>query len=115
MSSLWNRHGRRVLITSGIVVFSSPCFVMADAEKISQIGGVIIPQTFRVALQDGMSLPLFIHLESNTGTQDDQRIGSAFIWLDNGKVRLRQIRLEDKEQNATVSDQIRQTLTQMAH
>jgi len=87
---------------------------MADAEKISQIGGVIIPQTFRVALQDGMSLPLFIHLEGNSGTQDDQRIGSAFIWLDNGKVRLRQIRLEDKEQNATVSDQIRQTLTQMA-
>ncbi|HHT2831966.1 fimbrial biogenesis outer membrane usher protein [Klebsiella aerogenes] len=114
MSSLWNRHGRRVLITSGIVVFSSPCFVMADAEKISQIGGVIIPQTFRVALQDGMSLPLFIHLEGNSGTQDDQRIGSAFIWLDNGKVRLRQICLEDKEQNATVSDQIRQTLTQMA-
>jgi hypothetical protein len=61
-----------------------------------QIGGVIIPQAFSQALQDGMSVPLYIHLAGSQDTRDDQRIGSAFIWLDGGQLRVRQIQLEDK-------------------
>ena len=61
-------------------------FVSADASaadiSAQQIGGVIIPQAFSQALQDGMSVPLYIHLAGSQGRQDDQRIGSAFIWLD---------------------------------
>ncbi|WP_440136990.1 hypothetical protein, partial [Klebsiella pneumoniae] len=36
---------------------------------------------FSQALQDGMSVPLYIHLAGSQSTRDDQRIGSAFIWL----------------------------------
>lgn len=68
-------------------------FVQPDASaadiSAQQIGGVIIPQAFSQALQDGMSVPLYIHLAGSQGRQDDQRIGSAFIWLDDGQLRIR--------------------------
>lgn len=94
-------------------------FVQPDASAAApgaqQIGGVIIPQAFSQALQDGMSVPLFIHLAGSQDTRDDQRIGSAFIWLDGGQLRVRQIRLEDNEGNASVSEQTRQQLTGLAN
>ena len=89
-------------------------FVQPDASaadiSAQQIGGVIIPQAFSQALQDGMSVPLYIHLAGSQGRQDDQRIGSAFIWLDDGQLRIRKIQLEESEDNASVSEQTRQQL-----
>lgn len=46
-------------------------FVQPDASaadiSAQQIGGVIIPQAFSQALQDGMSVPLYIHLAGSQG------------------------------------------------
>ncbi|VTN13238.1 Uncharacterised protein [Raoultella terrigena] len=105
----------KALLAYGMVIFSVPLSVSAAPEQIPQIGGVIIPQAFSQALQDGMSIPLFIHLEGSTGNGDDQRLGNAFIWLDGGVLRVRQIRLEESDNNATVSAQTRQTLTALAN
>ncbi|HEM8158890.1 MULTISPECIES: fimbrial biogenesis outer membrane usher protein [Enterobacter] len=94
-------------------------FVQPDASAadigVQQIGGVMIPQAFSQALQDGMSVPLYIHLAGSQGTQDDQRIGSAFIWLDGSQLRVRQIQLEEREDNASVSEKTRQQLTRLAN
>ena len=50
-------------------------FVQPDASaadiSAQQIGGVIIPQAFSQALQDGMSVPLYIHLAGSQGRQDE--------------------------------------------
>ncbi|NYY73937.1 hypothetical protein DMN57_19425 [Escherichia coli] len=46
---------------------------------------------------------------------DDQRIGSAFIWLDDGQLRIRKIQLEESEDNASVSEQTRQQLMTLAN
>lgn len=89
--------------------------VSAAAAGAQQIGGVIIPQAFSQALQDGMSVPLYIHLAGSQSTRDDQRIGSAFIWLDGGQLRVRQIQLEESEGNASVSEQTRQQLIGLAN
>ena len=93
-----NAPGLKTLLASGMVILLVPFSVTAATDKVQQIGGVIIPQAFSQALQDGMSIPLFIHLEGSTGTQDDQRIGNAFIWLDNGVLRVRQIQLVVKKE-----------------
>ena len=94
-------------------------FVQPDASaadiSAQQIGGVIIPQAFSQALQDGMSVPLYIHLAGSRGRRDDQRIGSAFIWLDDGQLRIRKIQLEESEDNASVSEQTRQQLMALAN
>jgi hypothetical protein len=110
-----NAPGLKTLLASGMVILLVPFSVTAATDKVQQIGGVIIPQAFSQALQDGMSIPLFIHLEGSTGTQDDQRIGNAFIWLDNGVLRVRQIQLEENDNNATVSEQTRKQLTALAN
>ena len=99
---------------SMIFLFVQPDTSAADI-GVQQIGGVMIPQAFSQALQDGMSVPLYIHLAGSKGTQDDQRIGSAFIWLDGRQLRVRQMQLEEREDNVSVSEQTRQQLTRLAN
>ena len=87
--------GLKAQFAFGMVFLFVQPDVSAAAAGAQQIGGVIIPQAFSRALQDGMSVPLYIHLAGSQGIKDDQRIGSAFIWLDGGQLRVRQIRLEE--------------------
>ncbi|HHT5348187.1 TPA: TcfC E-set like domain-containing protein [Raoultella planticola] len=105
----------KTLLACGMAIFTLPLSVNAAPQQVQQIGGVVIPQAFSQALQDGMSIPLFLHLEGSAGTQDDQRLGSAFIWLDAGTLRVRHIQLEERGDNASVSEQTRKTLTELAN
>ncbi|CAI1160192.1 Uncharacterised protein [Serratia liquefaciens] len=65
------------------------------AAGLTQIDGVLIPQTFSLALREGMSIPLLLHFEKNSGVKDDRRIGHAFLYLENDQLKIRQIALED--------------------
>ena len=62
-----------------------------------------------------MSIPLFIHLEGSRDNQNDQRIGAAYIWLDGDVLRVRQITLEEGDDNARVSDETRQQLRHLSN
>ena len=95
--------GLKTQLAFGMIFLFVQPDASAAAVRAQQIGGVIIPQAFSRALQDGMSVPLYIHLAGSQDTRDDQRIGSAFIWLDDGQLRVRQIQLEESEGNASVS------------
>ncbi|MBZ7297953.1 fimbrial biogenesis outer membrane usher protein [Klebsiella variicola] len=105
----------KLFLASGMVIFFVPFSVCKAAENLQQIGGVIIPKAFSQALQDGMSIPLFIHLSGNEGTQDDQRIGNAYVWLDGKVIRVRQIQLEENDYNATVNEITRKQLTSLSN
>lgn len=59
--------------------------------------------------------PALYSSRRSQSTRDDQRIGSAFIWLDGGQLRVRQIQLEESEGNASVSEQTRQQLIGLAN
>lgn len=86
-----------------------------QAGQTPRINDVIIPSAFSQALQDGMSIPLFIHLENSSGTRDDQRLGNAFIWLDGGIMRVRQIQLEENNNNVTVNAEVHRLLSTLAN
>lgn len=107
--------GLNALLASGMVLLLAPYSDSVAAERVQQIGGVIIPQAFSQALQDGMSIPLFIHLEGSRDNQNDQRIGAAYIWLDGDVLRVRQITLEEGDDNARVSDETRQQLSRLSN
>ncbi|AVE39796.1 TPA: CS1-pili formation C-terminal domain-containing protein [Klebsiella aerogenes] len=107
--------GLNALLASGMVLLLAPYSDSLAAERVQQIGGVIIPQAFNQALQDGMSIPLFIHLEGSRDNQNDQRIGAAYIWLDGDVLRVRQITLEEGDDNARVSDETRQQLRHLSN
>ena len=81
--------GLKSLLASSMVSLLFPLGVAAETDKVQQIGNVIIPPAFGQALQDGMSVPLFIHLEGSTGTQDDQRIGNGWVCWGKGVLGVR--------------------------
>ncbi len=76
---------------------------------------MIIPQAFSQALQDGMSVPLYIHLAGSQGRRTISESAALFIWLDDGQLRIRKIQLEESEDNASVSEQTRQQLMALAN
>ncbi|WBF47766.1 fimbrial biogenesis outer membrane usher protein [Serratia rubidaea] len=77
----------------------------ASATGLTQIDGVLIPQTFSQALREGMSIPLLLHFEKNSGVKDDQRIGHALLYLHEKQLRIRQIVLEDNGDGARLTDE----------
>lgn len=105
----------KILFALGFVFSWLPLVATAAPNGIQQIDGVVIPQTFGKVLQDGMSIPLFIHLKGSVGVNNDQRIGNAFIWLDQGKLRIRQIQLEDNDNNAQVNEVTREKLIALSN
>lgn len=98
-----------------LVIFSATLITLIHSSdgisaEIQQIGNVIIPEAFRNALHDGMSIPLYLHLDGVTGAKDDQRIGNASLVLDENELKISTIQLEEKEENATLNAQTRQQL-----
>lgn len=73
------------------------------AAGLTQIDGVLIPQTFSLALREGMSIPLLLHFEKNSGVKDDRRIGHAFLYLENDQLKIRQITLEDGDEGTPLT------------
>ncbi|NWA19892.1 CS1-pili formation C-terminal domain-containing protein [Serratia liquefaciens] len=73
------------------------------AARLTQIDGVLIPQTFSLALREGMSIPLLLHFEKNSGVKDDRRIGHAFLYLENDQLKIRQITLEEGDEGTPLT------------
>ncbi len=78
----------------------------AAPQQVQQIGGVVIPRP-SAGVTGWNEYPTVSSPEGSAGTQDDQRLGSAFIWLDAGTLRVRHIQLEERGDNASVSEQTR--------
>ncbi len=95
-------------------------FVQPDASaadiSAQQIGGVIIPQAFSQALQDGMSVPLYIHLAGSRGRRGRSANRQRFLsgWMMDSYASGK-IQLEESEDNASVSEQTRQQLMALAN
>lgn len=82
----------------------------ALAAGMTQIDGVLIPQTFSMALREGMSIPLLLHFENNSTLKDDQRIGRALLVLDNNQLKIGEVILEDNEGGAQLTNAIAKQL-----
>ncbi len=82
----------------------------ALAAGLTQIDGVLIPQTFSMALREGMSIPLLLHFEQNSTLKDDQRIGRALLVLDDNHLKISEITLEDNEGGAQLTAAITKQL-----
>ncbi|MEY0768327.1 hypothetical protein AB7293_21605, partial [Providencia huaxiensis] len=75
--------------SSLLFIFLSICFSSAIAESIKaknvKIGKNIIPSAFVIALEQGMSVPVFLSFNKN---KSEKKIATANISLDNGKLKL---------------------------
>ncbi|SEK76808.1 Fimbrial, FimD or usher-like [Kosakonia sacchari] len=95
----------QTILTCTAVLFTDVNDAVARPTDYQQLNGVMIPEAFSNALRDGMSIPLYLHLDNTEEKTDDQRIGLAAIWLDENTLKIRQIQLEEREGNASVNKQ----------
>lgn len=101
------------------ILFSNT--IHASEMKNIKIGGYIIPPAFVSALEEGMSVPVFLRLSDDIKhTQSEDKIADAIIVIEQGKIKLSSIQLTDsiqgpkldnllvekleKKQNATFDD-----------
>lgn len=98
----------KLLMVAGAIAIPA---VMVPAQQalaagLTQINGVLIPETFSTALREGMSIPVLLHFEKNATQKDDQRIGHAVLLLDDNHLKISQIILEDNEGGAQLTESI---------
>ncbi|BBG59552.1 MULTISPECIES: TcfC E-set like domain-containing protein [Providencia] len=76
------------------VIFSNA--INANELKSIKIGGYVIPPAFVVALEEGMSIPVFLRLDNESQqSQSENKIADAIIIIEQGKIKLANIHLVD--------------------
>lgn len=76
------------------VIFSNA--INANELKSIKIGGYVIPPAFVVALEEGMSIPVFLRLDNELQqSQSENKIADAIIIIEQGKIKLANIHLVD--------------------
>lgn len=84
-----------------------------NTSPMLNINGIAIPKTFSIALREGMSIPLYVNLNNNEKNQE--RIGSAFIWLENDKLMIKTIQLDVNDNSSILSKETRETLSSFSN
>ncbi|OAT49721.1 TcfC E-set like domain-containing protein [Providencia heimbachae] len=85
------------------VIFSNA--INAKELKSIKIGGYVIPPAFVVALEEGMSVPVFLRLNNESQqNQSEDKIADAIIIIDQGRIKLANIHLIDSNQGPQLSN-----------
>lgn len=87
------------IITLSIISFIFSNAIYARDIKRIKVGGYIIPPAFVIALEEGMSVPVFLRLNSDIEkNQSEDKIADAIIVVEQGKIKLANIHLVDASQ-----------------
>ncbi|MGJ3355447.1 TcfC E-set like domain-containing protein [Providencia sp. Je.9.19] len=85
------------------IIFSNA--VHAKDIKRIKVGDFIIPPAFVMALEEGMSIPVFLRLDNETQkNQSKDKIADATIVIDKGKIKLANIHLLDANQGPKLNN-----------
>ncbi|OAT34733.1 CS1-pili formation C-terminal domain-containing protein [Proteus myxofaciens] len=85
------------------IIFS--CSINANEINSIKIGGYIIPPAFVNALEEGMSVPVFLRLNDDTKkNQSESKIADAIIVIDKDKIKLSSIHLIENNQGAKLNN-----------
>lgn len=80
---------RKSVIALSIISFIFSSVISAKDIKRIKIGGYIIPPAFVMALEEGMSVPVFIRLKTDKEeNQSENKIADAIIIIEQGKIKL---------------------------
>ncbi|MEX9214772.1 CS1-pili formation C-terminal domain-containing protein [Providencia rettgeri] len=92
------------IIALSIMSFIFSNVVYAKDNKRIKIGGYIIPPAFVMALEEGMSVPVFLRLNtSREKNQSEDKIADAIIIVEQGKIKLANINFIDNSQGPKLS------------
>ncbi|WP_283126696.1 TcfC E-set like domain-containing protein [Providencia stuartii] len=87
------------------IIFSGS--IHANGIKSLKIGGYIIPPAFVIALEEGMTVPVFLRLkDADKNNQSEDKIADAVIVIDQDKIKLSSIHLIDNTQGPKLNEQL---------
>lgn len=87
------------------IIFSNT--INANEMRSIKIGGYVIPPAFVNALEEGMSVPVFLRLSDNAKkNQSEGKIADAVIVIDQDKIKLSSIHFIDSTQGPKLKDLI---------
>ncbi|KLN96918.1 TcfC E-set like domain-containing protein [Moellerella wisconsensis] len=87
------------------IIFSNT--INANEMKSIKIGGYVIPPAFVNALEEGMSIPVFLRLSDDAKkNQSEGKIADAVIVIDQDKIKLSSIHFIDSTQGPKLKDLI---------
>ncbi|ELX8380779.1 CS1-pili formation C-terminal domain-containing protein [Providencia vermicola] len=91
------------------IIFSNS--INANDIKSIKIGGYIIPPAFVMALEEGMSVPVFLRLnDAASSNQSEDKIADAVIVIEHDKIKLASIHLIDSTQGPQLNSLLIETL-----
>lgn len=88
------------------LLYSHNTFAIAPSSGIGNIERIQLSPAFSEALKDGMTLPLYIHLNTSKNRKDDQHIGSVVLYLDNKIIHISKLILINNQDNTTINPQL---------
>lgn len=95
---------KSVIALSILSIFFSNTIHASEMKSI-KIGGYIIPPAFVSALEEGMSVPVFLRLSDDAkNNQSEDKIADAVIVIDQGKIKLSSIQLIDSTQGPKLNN-----------
>ncbi|MEX6001139.1 CS1-pili formation C-terminal domain-containing protein [Providencia vermicola] len=91
------------------IIFSNS--INANDIKSIKIGGYIIPPAFVMALEEGMSVPVFLRLnDAASSNQSEDKIADAVIVIEHDKIKLASIHIIDSTQGQQLNSLLIETL-----
>ncbi|MEX6016681.1 TcfC E-set like domain-containing protein [Providencia vermicola] len=91
------------------IIFSNS--INANDIKSIKIGGYIIPPAFVMALEEGMSVPVFLRLnDAASSNQSEDKIADAVIVIEHDKIKLASINIIDSTQGPQLNSLLIETL-----
>lgn len=79
--------------------------------SIIRLGNYVIPAAIVQALDDGMTVPLYLHYKENADNKDNQKIANATIYLKNNKLMIKDVNIEEEENSAQLSKNTQEILS----
>ncbi|WP_272539007.1 MULTISPECIES: CS1-pili formation C-terminal domain-containing protein [unclassified Providencia] len=104
---------RKSVIALSIMSFIFSSTLSAKDIKRIKIGGYVIPPAFVLALEEGMSVPVFLRLKSDDGkNQSEDKIADAIIIIAEGKIKLANIHFIDTNKGPKIQPLLIESLEQ---
>lgn len=92
------------------LLYSNDIIAIAPTSNFVRVKKVHLSPAFSEALKDGMTLPLYIHLNSSKDRKDDQNIGSVILYLENKIIHVSQLNLVNHQDNTNINPQLTRLL-----
>lgn len=109
-----NNKGSRHFHIVGLCLFcqiTSVSYAAIKPPQILRLGGYIIPSSFTQALEQGMTIPVFLQYVGGDHNEQGEKIAHAVLAIKEGRLLIQEVKLADREDGAQLSSETKALIT----